>query len=182
MALVESAEIMGSNHCLSEFHAAILVAQLEVLDEQLARRRRNAAVLDSYLVPLGFLPQATAPRTTERAHYTYVVRLPQSIVETHGAERFATALSAEIRLPCKTMYSALNQNRLYKPSSRNRFELGKAFTEAVNPSRYHLPIAQEFSSSCIALPHRMLLADTSAIEQVAAAFEKVARLIDNRRA
>ncbi|SEN01947.1 L-glutamine:scyllo-inosose aminotransferase [Pseudomonas sp. ok272] len=181
MALVESAEIMGNNHCLSEFHAAILVAQLEVLDEQLAHRRRNAAVLDSFLVALGFLPQATSPRTTERAYYTYVVRLPQSIVETQGAERFAAALSAEIGLPCKTMYSALNQNRLYKPFSRNRFALGKVFTDAVDPSRYQLPIAQDFSKSCIVLPHRMLLADTSAIEHVAAAFEKVARLIDNRR-
>ncbi|WP_223534027.1 DegT/DnrJ/EryC1/StrS family aminotransferase [Pseudomonas sp. GL-B-16] len=182
MALVETAEIMGNNHCLSEFHAAILVAQLEVLDEQLAHRRHNAAVLDSFLVSLGFLPQATASRTTERAHYTYVVRLPQSIVETQGAEWFAAALSAEIQLPCKTMYSALNENRLYKPFSRNRFELGKAFTDAIDPSRYQLPIAQEFSRSCIALPHRMLLADTSAIEHVAAAFEKVARLINNRRA
>lgn len=111
-----------------------------------------------------------------------MVRLPQSIVDTQGSERFAAALSAEIRLPCKTMYSALNQNRLYNPSSRNRFELGKAFTDAVDPSCYQLPIAQEFSRSCIALPHRMLLADTSAIEHVAAAFEKVARLINNRRA
>ncbi|MCU1730129.1 MULTISPECIES: DegT/DnrJ/EryC1/StrS family aminotransferase [unclassified Pseudomonas] len=181
MALVETAEIMGNNHCLSEFHAAILMAQLEVLDEQLAHRRRNAAVLDSFLLSLGFLPQATASRTTERAHYTYVVRLPESIVETQGAERFAVALSAEIRLPCKTMYRALNQNRLYNPSSRNRFELGQTFTDAVDPSRYQLPIAQNFSRSCIALPHRMLLADMSAIEHVAAAFEKVARLINNRR-
>jgi dTDP-4-amino-4,6-dideoxygalactose transaminase len=182
MALVETAEIMGNNHCLSEFHAAILVAQLEVLDEQLAHRRRNAAALDSFLVPLGFLPQATSSRTTERAHYTYVVRLPQSIVETQGAEWFAAALSAEIQLPCKTMYSALNQNPLYKPFSRNRFELSKVFTNAIDPSRYQLPRAQEFSRSCIALPHRMLLADTSAMERVAAAFEKLARLIDNQRA
>ncbi len=182
MALVETAEIMGNNYCLSDFHAAILVAQLEVLDEQLAHRRRNASVLDSYLVSLGFLPQATAPRTTERSHYTYVVRLPQSIVETHGTERFAAALSAEIRLPCKLMYSSLNQSRLYNPFSRNRFKLGQAFTDAIDPSRYQLPIAQNFSRSCIALPHRMLLADTGAMEHVAAAFEKVAKLIVSWRA
>ncbi|MES2868604.1 MAG: DegT/DnrJ/EryC1/StrS family aminotransferase [Pseudomonadota bacterium] len=181
MELIETAQIMGNNHCLSEFHASILVAQLEVLDEQLALRRRNAADLDRYLVSLGFLPQATAPGTTERSHYTYVVRLPQSIVETNGTECFVAALSAELRLPCKTMYSSLNQNRLYKPFSRNRFQLDKAFTDAIDPSRYQVPGAQDFSKSCIALPHRMLLANTSAIEHVAAAFDKVARLIDNRR-
>lgn len=181
MALIETAEVMGNNYCLSEFHAAILVAQLEVLDEQLEHRRRNAFVLDRLLVSLGFRPQATALRTTERSHYTYVVRLPQSILDVQGAEHFAAALSAEIRLPCKSMYSALNYNRLYSPSSRNRFKLGKAFSDAVDPSRYELPVAQEFSRSCIALPHRMLLANTSAMERVAAAFEKVGRLINSRR-
>lgn len=182
MALVETAEIMGSNFCLSEFHAAVLVAQLEVLDEQLTLRRRNAAVLDRLLDSLGFSPQATAAGTTARAHYTYVVRLPQSIIETQAVERFAAALAAEIRLPCKAMYSALNQNRLYKPFSRNRFTLGKGFSAAVDPSRYHLPVAEAFSQSCIVLPHRMLLADTDAMEHVAAAFEKVAKSTDNLRA
>ncbi|WP_220274730.1 DegT/DnrJ/EryC1/StrS family aminotransferase [Trinickia dinghuensis] len=182
MALIETAEIMGSNYCLSEFHAAILVAQLEMLDEQLALRRRNAALLDSLLTALGLSPQATAVGTTARAHYTYVVRLPQSITERVSAERFAAALAAEIRLPCKTMYSALNRNRLYKPFSRNRFALGKSFTDAVDPSRYRLPAAQAFSQSCIALPHRMLLADADAMSRVASAFEKVARSIDDLRA
>ena len=178
MALVETAEIMGSNYCLSEFHAAILVGQLEVLDEQLALRRRNAVLLDDLLIPLGFAPQATAARTTARSHYTYVVRLPQSVVEAVSVDRFAEALAAEIGLPCKTMYRALNRTHLYKPFSRNRFALGNEFADAVNPSRYDLPVAQAFSRSCITLPHRMLLADANAMESVAAAFEKVAHSID----
>lgn len=182
MALVETAEIMGSNYCLSEFHAAILVAQLELLDEQLACRRRNAALLDDLLTALGFTPQATAAGTTARAHYGYVVRLPQSLIETQGVERFAAALAAEIRLPCKTMYSALDQNRLYQPFSRHRFALGKEFAEAIDPSRYHLPVAQAFSRSCVVLPHRMLLANTDAIALVAVAFEKVAKSVDGLRA
>lgn len=182
MALIETAEIMGSNYCLSEFHAAILMAQLEVLDEQLVLRRRNAAVLDSLLISLGFVPQATSAGTTARAHYSYVVRLPQSIIEAASVEQFAAALAAEIRLPCKTMYKALNESRLYKPFSRNRFALSKGFSEAVDPTRYHLPVSQAFSQSCIALPHRMLLADADAMERVAAAFEKVARSIDDLRA
>ena len=181
MGLLETAEIMGSNYCLSEFHAAVLMAQLEHLDAQLALRRDNAAVLDHMLSSVGFLPQATATGTTARAHYSYVVRLPESIVEAVSAQRFATALAAELRLPCKTIYAALNDNRLYKPFSRRRFALGNAFADAVNPSRYHLPGAQAFSRSCIALPHRMLLADADAMARVAAAFEKVSRSIDDLR-
>lgn len=174
MALVESADIMGNNHCLSEFHAAILIAQLEVLDAQLARRRLNAHILDDLLKSLGFFPQATSKATTARSHYTYVVRLPESITEELTAEQFAAALSAEIHLPCKTMYSALNASRLYQPFSRTRFGLGKSFAEAIDPARYSLPMADCFSKSSVVLPHRMLLAESSAMEYVAKAFEKVA--------
>jgi hypothetical protein len=109
------------------------------------------------------------------------VRLPESIVGAVSVERFATALAAELRLPCKTMYAALNDNRLYKPFSRRRFALGNAFTDAVNQLRYDLPVAQAFSRSCIALPHRMLLADADAMARVAAAFEKLSRSIDDLR-
>lgn len=181
MALVETAEIMGSNYCLSEFHAAILVAQLEQLDEQLALRRANAALLDGLLTGLGFTPQASADGTTARAYYTYVVRLPEHIVEGVGVERFAAALAAEIGLPCKTMYASLNRNRLYQPASRRRFALGKEFHDVVDPARYRLPVAEAFAQSCIVLPHRMLLADAAAMRDVAAGFDKLARGIDQLR-
>ncbi|OWQ86227.1 glutamine--scyllo-inositol aminotransferase [Roseateles aquatilis] len=181
MALVETAEIMGSNYCLSEFHAAILMGQLEPLDDQLAQRRRNAEVLDGLLSGLGFAPQQTSAGTTARAHYTYVVGLPETLAREVGVERFAAALAAELHLPCKTMYAALNRNRLYQPFSRTRFALGKEFTDAVDPSRFHLPAADAFSRASLALPHRMLLADADAMARVAAAFEKVARSVDALR-
>lgn len=181
MALVETAEIMGSNYCLSEFHAAILVAQLEVLDRQLEQRRHNAEMLGAMLAELGFAQQATSGGTTARAHYTYVVRLPESIVNSVGVERFSAALAAELRLPCKTMYTSLNQNRLYKPFSRPRFSLGKEFTDAIDPARFELPSAEAFSKSCIALPHRMLLADVDSMKRVAAAFEKVSKSVGQLR-
>lgn len=180
MELVETAELMGNNFCLSEFHAAILMAQLEVMDEQLELRRRNASLLDGYLRSLGFTPQTTAVRTTKRSYYTYVVRLPLSVTDAGDVDWFAAALSAEIKLPCKAMYKTLNNNRLYNPLSRCRFSLGKSFSEAIDPANYDLPEAQSFSQSCVVLPHRMLLADSPAMEKVAVAFEKVARLIGSR--
>jgi dTDP-4-amino-4,6-dideoxygalactose transaminase len=177
MALEETAEIMGTNYCLSEFHAAILLAQLEELNKQNIYRSRNAALLDSFLIPLGFCPQATAAQTTARAYYTYVVRLPDDIIAKYGAEPFAKALSAELGLPCKTMYSALNNSRLYNPSSRARFNLSESFKKRVDPARYYLPTAEGYARSCIALPHRMLLADPGDMEYVSHAFAKVCKLI-----
>jgi dTDP-4-amino-4,6-dideoxygalactose transaminase len=182
MALVETAELMGSNYCLSEFHAAILMGQLGALDGQLALRRRNAAVLDGLLAGLGFAPQQTSAGTTARAHYTYVVGLPEPLVREVGVERFAAALAAELRLPCKTMYASLNRNRLYQPFSRTRFALGREFTDAVDPARFTLPASDAFSRASLALPHRMLLAEGDAMARVAEAFDKVARHADALRA
>jgi dTDP-4-amino-4,6-dideoxygalactose transaminase len=178
MELIETAEIMGNNYCLSEFHAAILVAQLEKLDAELEARRNNADYLGPKLAALGFEPQGTAEGTTARAHYTYVVRIPDAIVERVGLAKFSAALSAELGLPCKTMYASLNANRLYTPSSRRRFALGPEFERAVDPARFRLPAAEAYSRACIAMPHRMLLADRRAMDDIADAFEKVAVSID----
>ncbi|MGW8142270.1 DegT/DnrJ/EryC1/StrS aminotransferase family protein [Sphingomonas zeae] len=173
MELVETAAIMGSNYCLSEFHAAILSAQLEKLDAENAVRSANADRLDRLLRALDCTPQATAPGTTGRAYYSYVVRLPAAALERVPAARLAQAVSAELRLPCKTMYAALNNNRLYQPGSRRRFAFGADFLDDVRPDRFALPAAAEFAATCVSLPHRLLLAPSGSMAQVADAFAKV---------
>jgi len=178
MELVETADLMGANHCLSEFHAAILLAQLGKLDRENACRAANAALLDPQLAALGCRPQETAPGTTARAYYGYVVRLPAAVLERMPADRFGKAVSAELGLPCKTMYAALNANPLYRPASRRRFALGDAFAVAVDPSRFDLPAATDFARASIVLPHRMLLANAAAMDDVATAFAKVIDRLD----
>lgn len=173
MELIETAEIMGSNYCLSEFHAAILVAQLEKLAPELERRLASAARLDGLLRDLGCAPQESAPGTSARAYYSYVARLPDTVVDAIGNERAAAALSAELGLPCKPIYAALNRNRLYQPRSRSRFALSEAFLASVQPDRFDLPAASAFARSCVALPHRLLLAEPGEMDDVAAAFAKL---------
>ncbi|GGY24676.1 3-amino-5-hydroxybenzoate synthase [Paludibacterium paludis] len=173
MELQETAELMGSNYCLSEFHAAILLAQLEKLEAENTTRRDNAARLDALLRELGCEPQATSPGTTARAYYTYVLGLPAPALARAPVERIAEALSAELGLTCKPMYASLNHCRLYRPETRRRFALSEAFQEAVRPRRFELPAAEAFARSHIALPHRLLLADASAMADVQRAMDKV---------
>ena len=170
MELLETAAIMGSNYCLSEFHAAILLAQLEMLDEQIAHRAANAARLDSLLRMLSCMPQTTAPGTTRRTYYSYIVRLPADVLARTSAHAIAQAITATLHLPCKTVYAALNANTLYRPASRPRFALDPEFSAAIRPERFTLPAAAEFSAACVALPHRMLLTSPDAMIRVADAF------------
>ena len=173
MELVETAEVMGNNYCLSEFHAAILLAQLEKLAPELERRAANAARLDAALRALGCAPQETAPETTARTYYSYVVRLPEAMIQAVASDRVAAALTAELGLPCKAMYAPLDRNRLYRPESRRRFALGDSFIASVRPDRFDLPSAVGFARSAVALPHRMLLAGADEMDAVAAAFAKL---------
>ncbi|RAX01171.1 glutamine--scyllo-inositol aminotransferase [Photorhabdus sp. S8-52] len=173
MELLETAELMGSNYCLSEFHAAILLAQLEKLDTENAIRRCNAEYLDELMLQIGCFPQQTTLGTTERVYYNYVIGLPESVLGKASVEKLAEALSAELNLPCKPMYAALNQCTLYQPASRRRFALSKDFQSSVQPQRFSLPIAEAFSHSHIALPHHFLLAEETDMLDVQRALEKV---------
>ncbi|NRN29673.1 DegT/DnrJ/EryC1/StrS family aminotransferase [Photorhabdus heterorhabditis] len=156
MELLETAELMGSNYCMSEFHAAILLAQLEKMDAENAIRRRNAECLDTLIRQIGCEPQQTTPGTTERVYYNYAIGLPEAVLAKTSVEKLAEALSAELCLPCKPMYSSLNQCNLYQPASRRRFALGEAFQASVQPQRFSLPMAEAFARSHITLPHRFL--------------------------
>ncbi|MGJ0577139.1 DegT/DnrJ/EryC1/StrS family aminotransferase [Xenorhabdus bovienii] len=173
MELLETAELMGSNYCLSEFHAAILLAQLEKLDAENMTRRRNAEYLDELMQQIGCAPQQTTQGTTERVYYNYAIRLPESVLAKASVEKLAEALSAELHLPCKPMYASLNQCSLYQPSSRRRFALNQDFQSAVQPQRFSLPIAEAFAHSHITLPHRFLLAEKSDMLDVQRALDKV---------
>lgn len=173
MELVETAELMGSNYCLSEFHAAILLAQLTKLEAENAIRRRSAKFLDPLVRELGCEPQGTSPGTTERVYYQYVIGLPAAALAKSTVESIADALSAELRLPCKPMYAPLNRSRLYRPETRRRFALNDDFQAAILPKRFELPAADSFARTHIALPHRLLLADESDMVDVLRALEKV---------
>lgn len=61
--LVEAGEVMGTNHCLAELPAALLLDQLERLPQQLLQRARAAELLDTELAGVaGVRPTAWPAR------------------------------------------------------------------------------------------------------------------------
>ena len=83
---------LGSNLRMTEFQAAILLAQLARLEEHVARRQRNAALLDEALADIPAIHQlAPAPRMTRRSYHMYIFRLNQTELGISRA-RFIEAL------------------------------------------------------------------------------------------
>lgn len=173
MELKETGQLMGSNACLSEFHAAVLLDQLDLLDEQNARRSRSAAHLTDRLTALGLTPQQTSAGTTERAYYRYAVRLPDEVLAIAPVARIAQALTAELGFAVMQTHQPLNDNPLNRPSTRRRFSLGPEYTGRVDPSRFELPVAKSVHESVVTFGHEVLLAPLEAIDDIATAFEKV---------
>src|SRR5262249_5475446 len=86
---------LGSNLRITEFQAVILLAQLARLEEHVARRQRNAALLDEALAGIPAIRQlAPATDMTRRSYHMYIFRLNQAELGIPRT-RFIEALEAE---------------------------------------------------------------------------------------
>lgn len=173
MELVETGALMGSNRAMSEFQAALLIAQLAKLDEWNAIRSRNARLLDGQLSEIGFQPQQSSPETTSRTYFGYVARLPEGEMEEVEIGRVAQGLSAELGLPVRPIYPPLYANRLYKPLSRRRFSISAEYVSRIDPTHLHFPVCDRVTKRAVTFHHAALLGDEDDINDIARAFRRV---------
>ncbi|MHC3393685.1 DegT/DnrJ/EryC1/StrS aminotransferase family protein [Streptomyces lavendulocolor] len=178
MELEETGRLMGSNACLSEFHAAVLLDQLALLDGQNARRTRAAEHLAGRLGELGLAVQETSPGTTDRSYYRFLVRVPDEVLAVAPVDRLARALTAELGFAVTQTHRPLNDNPLNRPATRRRFATDARYLERVDPARFDLPVATRVHNSVVSFGHEVLLAPLDAIDDISRAFRKV---LDNVR-
>lgn len=176
MELLETGEVTGSNRCLSELHAAVLLAQLSQLEEQNRHRRRNARRLDELLRQVGWHPQTSSAGTTARTYYRYVAAFDEEELDGAGdqtGDRIAEALSGRLGFRVMRTYLPLNRSPLYRPSTRTRYHIDASFLRRLDPSRFALPECDRAWRRCLTLPHSVLLAEPERMEQIAQAFDEV---------
>ncbi len=147
---------LGWNYRMTEFQAALLIAQLERLPEQTARRQKNGAYLSSRLREIpGISPLAVPDYATGHAWHIYVLRFDAA---KFGASReaFVRALAAE-GVPCSTGYA--------HPLYRNPM-----FDEWQWPE---CPASEQACREAVWMEHRLLLGEESDMDDIARAVEKV---------
>jgi dTDP-4-amino-4,6-dideoxygalactose transaminase len=104
-------ERIGWNLRMTEFQAAILLAQLTRYDEQLQRRDRNAKLLTGLISEIGgFRTLKLDSRTTQHAHHLYMFGLTSEAADTIGKADFIRKVHAE-GIPLLPGYVSLNRNR-----------------------------------------------------------------------
>lgn len=160
---------IGSNLRLTEFQAALLLAQLSRLEEHTLRRQANGAYLTEHLrgIP-GICVTQEDPRITRRAYHLYSLRIePQTIGMTR--DQFVKALSAE-GVPASPGYlHPLYKNAVFQNLRSMRANPGIA----LDYTNVSCPVAESACRETVWLFHTLLLADETAMRDIVNAVEKI---------
>jgi L-glutamine:2-deoxy-scyllo-inosose/3-amino-2,3-dideoxy-scyllo-inosose aminotransferase len=171
--------VQSGNYRMTEFQAAVLLAQLDVFDDQAGQRHRNAARLEAGLARLpGVAPVDGPPQRTRISPYEFAFRFCPGEWDGLSAPAFRKALAAELGVEVSTVNEPLNAAPLYQPHTKRRYRLNDAHWAAVNPARFDLPVATRVYREGVLLPHRVLLDD----DAIPAATDAIARLHGHRHA
>jgi dTDP-4-amino-4,6-dideoxygalactose transaminase len=166
---------LGSNLRMTEFQAALLLAQLGRLKDHVDRRERSAAILDNALANTPAIRQlAPAPRMTRRSYHMYVFRVNEAELGI-SRQRFLEALQAEGVPASEGWYRPLYRNGVFAnahvgPPHGIRAPLAGMGVDYRNVS---CPVCEQVCRDAVWLPQNVLLADESKISRLAEAIHKV---------
>jgi dTDP-4-amino-4,6-dideoxygalactose transaminase len=166
---------LGSNLRITEFQAAILLAQLARLEVHVARRERSAALLDEALkgVP-GIRQLAPAPSMTRRSYHMYIFRLDEAALRISRG-RFLEALQVEGVPASEGWNRPLYRNGVFAnadvgPRHGIRAPLAGL---GVSYRGVSCPVCEQVCTDAVWIPHNVLLAEEREILALAAAIRKV---------
>ncbi|MCU6708900.1 DegT/DnrJ/EryC1/StrS family aminotransferase [Paenibacillus sp. J5C_2022] len=156
-------EEIGWNLRMTEFQAAILLAQMTRLDEQMRKRESNSRILTELLADIdGVSVMNRDARITRHAHHLYLFRIASGITKDEKSE-VVKKFHAE-GIPVSPGYVSLNRNKaiirsIQKWSGKERHDF--------------CPISEAAESEVFWLPHHVLLADEKDMTDIADAVKKV---------
>jgi dTDP-4-amino-4,6-dideoxygalactose transaminase len=172
--LQSAGDVQGYNHCLSEFHAALLLDRLSILDGENAIRRKNATYLTSRLRRLkGIWPLHAIEADSRPTFYRYCLRFDRRSLRDVPIEVVASALTAELGIAVQPVYDPLNCSQLFDPRRSPRWPPELDRERIYDPSRFPLPMAAAARRECVTIPQNTLLGDREDIEDIATGVEKI---------
>lgn len=168
-------DYLGSNLRMTEFQAAVLLAQLERLPEQVARREQNARLLEEGLRDLpGIRLLAPAPEMTRRSHHMFIFRVEEAALGMTRT-RFIEALQAEGLPVSEGWYRPLYRNGVFANAHEGPQHGIKSplAAKGVDYREVNCPVCEQVCSDAVWIPHQVMLADEARIHAALAAVRKV---------
>jgi perosamine synthetase len=174
--------IAGTKLRMTEYQAAIGLAQLKRLETQTAKRNENAAYLKSQIKNIpGILPYKLNEKVTRASFHLFPFRYKKEEFKGLTRAAFLKALDAE-GIPCSSGYTPLNKMaylenvlktknfKLMYPSEMLDY---KKFME-----RNQCPANDQLCEEAVWFAQNMLLAEKSDMDDIAAAIVKIQKNAD----
>lgn len=160
-------ERIGQNYRLTEFQAAIVLAQMTRLEEQMQKREANVKLLDALLSEIDGIKLLTRdPRVTRHANHLYMFKLDSDFAAKIDKDDFIEKVNAE-GIFVLTGYNSLNVNKAIIEASK---ELSG------RDHVYSCPISERVcDKEALWLTQVTLLEDEQAMHDIAKALDKVIR-------
>jgi dTDP-4-amino-4,6-dideoxygalactose transaminase len=148
---------LASNYRLSGFQAAVLLAQLERLSEQVRLREGNLKLLQENLAAPGLFFQTAPQGANVQTLYLLVGRVDQDVFGI-GRDEFVAALEAE-GIPCRPFYPhPLYANPMFRE-----------LPHRMDPC----PVAERVCKDSFWLPQRVLMGSEEDTRDIARAIDKI---------
>lgn len=177
--LIYDNKFMGSNYCMSEFHAAIAITQLGKLDEWNEIRRSNAEYLDENLGKIpGLKPLKLYDKIKKRTLYEYAIRIDSSLFSGKKLEAICEALSAELGFNLHQTDAPIYRNNLYSPWTKKRYRFLTLDERISSLKPENFPCSEEVYSSLIVFHHSILLSSHKSMNYIISSFEKIQKYSD----
>lgn len=174
--------MQSGNYRMTDFQSAIGLVQLSRLHEQDLIRDKNAKKLESSLTNIsGLKPQVQNPNVTFQTYYMWTLAYDKEQWRNVSKWGFIGALKAEVSdaFHVGSTYVPLHRSNLYRPLSKKTHRLNEDYVNAINPSRFNLPVCDRvFEDVAICIGQPALLMDDSGIDKLVDIFNKLWDNID----
>lgn len=171
----ETFVMRGTKYRISQFAAAILMAQITRFEDICLIREKNAAYLKEELskVP-GIMPQEFCPGTERSSHYNFGLRFSKEQFSGISQETLIKAMTAE-GIPVESSTPPLNREPYLERqlSSRGYQRIFSKERLARYREQNVLPHNDELCANHLVMPHEVLMGTKADTDSIVEAFAKV---------
>ncbi|MFO7946039.1 MAG: DegT/DnrJ/EryC1/StrS family aminotransferase, partial [Armatimonadota bacterium] len=172
--------VTGGNYRISEFVAACLRAQMERIDDLMAKRNESAAILDEMLGDIPVLcPLEFPEQVTARSYLNYVIFYDQEAAGGVHRDVFRKAVAAEggtINLG----YTYMLTDRAPLGGPVRERDKDRFFGRRIDYESLQFPVARNLIDNTMMNIHqRWLLSDEETVRDLGRAIQKVAEHIED---
>jgi len=165
------------NYRLSEIQAAVLLSQLERLDEQLQRKNRNADFLREQLLEIeGIEPVPGDGKTDVNGYYLYLLRYSKEAFEGLPRDRFVEALNAE-GIPSHIGYPwPVTRNPMFEQTREGAAGCPLTcpyYGREISLKDVSLPVSERICQETVVIPHQVLLSPQEELLDIPNAIHKI---------